>query len=115
MREHTPQPQPLAPDPRPHSLEPRPRPRTPETHPLSGRKHSGLVTPQKPRPAVPTMREAEAVRHTSEVDVNQQLLIESAGGDSHSNVPLPDVPLPDVRLSNVNLPEARLDGSVGEE
>jgi hypothetical protein len=61
------------------------------------------------------MREAEAVGHTSDVDVNQQLLIESAGGDSLSNVPLPDVPLPDVRLSNVNLPEARLDGLVGEE
>jgi len=55
------------------------------------------VTPQKPRPAVPTLREAEAAGNTSDVDVNQQLLIESAGGDSLSDVPLPDVPLPEVR------------------
>jgi len=85
----------------------------------------GLVTPQKPRPAVPTLREAEAAGNTSDVDVNQQLLIESAGGDSLSDVPLPDVPLPDVPLPDVPLPdvplpdvlllEVRPDGSVGEE
>ena len=63
------------------------------------------MTPQKPRPAVPTQREAEAAGNTSDEDVDQQLLIESAGGDSLTNVPLPDVPLP----------EARPDGSVGEE
>jgi hypothetical protein len=67
------------------------------------------VTPQKPRPAVPTLREAEAAGNTSvvdvDVDVDQQLLIESAGGDSIPNVPLPNIPLP----------EARPDGSVGEE
>ena len=67
------------------------------------------MTPQKPRPAVPTQREAEAAGNTSDVDVDvdvdQQLLIESAGGDSLPDVPLPDVPLP----------EARPDGSVGEE
>jgi len=51
MCEHIPWPQPP---------EPRPRPRTPETHPLSGLEHLRLVTPQKPRPAVPTLREAEA-------------------------------------------------------
>jgi hypothetical protein len=54
------------------------------------------------------------------VDVDQQLLIESAGGDSLPDVPLPDVPLPDVTLPDVPLPdvplpEARPDGSVGEE
>jgi hypothetical protein len=105
MREHTPRPQPPAPAPRPQTPDPGPRPRTPETHPLSGLEHLGLVTPQKPRPAVPTQREAEAAGNTSDVDVDQQLLIESAGGDSLPDVPLPDVPLP----------EARPDGSVGEE
>jgi hypothetical protein len=105
MREHTPRPQPPAPAPRPQTPDPGPRPRTPETHPLSGLEHLGLVTPQKPRPAVPTQREAEAAGNTSDVDVDQQLLIELAGGDGLPDVPLPDVPLP----------EARPDGSVGEE
>jgi hypothetical protein len=105
MREHTPRPQPPAPAPRPQTPEPPPRPRTPETHTLSGLEFLGLVTPQKPRPAAPTLREAEAAGNTSDVDVDQQLLIESAGGDSLPDVPLPDVPLP----------EARPDGSVGEE
>jgi len=88
------------------------------------------VTPQKPRPAAPTLREAEAAGNTSDVDVEQQLLGESAGGDGHPDgplpdvllpdvplpdVPLPDVPLPDVPLPDVPLPEARPDGSVGEE
>jgi len=69
------------------------------------------VTAQKPRPAVPTLREAEAAGNTSDVDVDvdvdvdQQLLIESAGDNRLPDVPLPDVPLP----------EACLDGSVGEE
>jgi len=49
---------------------------------------------------VPNLRDAEAAANTSDVDVNvdvdQQLLIESAGGDSHPDVPLTDVPLPDV-------------------
>ena len=48
MREHTPRPQPLA---------PAPRPQTPVTHPLSGLEDFGLVTPQKPRPAVPNLCE----------------------------------------------------------
>ena len=83
------------------------------------------MTPQKPRPAAPTLREAEAARNTSDVDVEQQLLGESAGGDSlpdvpHPDVPLPDIPLPDVplpddALPDVPLPEARQDGSVGKE
>jgi len=58
------------------------------------------VTPEKSRPAVPTLQEAEAAGNTSDVDVDQQLLIQSAGGDS-----LPDVPLH----------EARPAGSVGKE
>jgi len=88
------------------------------------------VTPQKPRPAAPTLQEAEAARNTLDVDVEQQLLGELAGGDSLPDVPLPDVllpdvslpdvplpdvPLPDVPLPDVPLPEARPDGSVGEE
>ena len=60
MREDTPQPRAPAPAPGPETPEPRPRPRTPETHPLSGLKFLGVVTPQKPRPVVPTLREAEA-------------------------------------------------------
>jgi hypothetical protein len=105
MREHTPRPQPPAPAPRPQTPDPHPRPRTPETHPLSGLEHLWLVTPRQPRPAVPTQREAEAAGNTSDVDVDQQLLIDSAGGESLPDVPLPDVPLPD----------ACPDGSVGEE
>jgi hypothetical protein len=83
------------------------------------------VTPQKPRPAVPTLREAEVGGNTSDMDVNQQLLIESAGADSLSDDPLPDDPLPDVPLPDdplpdvphpdVPFPEVRPDGSVGEE
>ena len=65
------------------------------------------MTPQKPRPAVPTLQEAEAAGNTLDVDVdvNEQLVIKSAGGDSLPDVPVPDVPLPEV------LPN----GSVGEE
>ena len=58
------------------------------------------MTPQKSRQAVPSLRQAEAAGNTSDMDVDQQLVGESAGGDS-----LPDVPLP----------EAHLDGSVGEK
>jgi len=105
MPEHAPQSQPPAPAPRPQTPDRRPRPRTPETHPLSGLEHLELVMPQKPRRAVPTQQEAEAAGNTSGVDVDQQLLIESGGGDSLPDVPLPDVPLP----------EAHPDGSVGEE
>ena len=76
--------------------------------------------------------------------MDQQLLIESAGGDSLTddplpnatlpddplpydptpnvplpniplpNVPLPNVPLPNVPLPNVPLPEASLDGSISQ-
>ena len=80
----------------------------------------GLVTPQKPHPAAPTLQEAEASGNIWDVDVEQQLLGESAGGDSIPDVrlldiPLPDVRLPDVPLPDVPLPEARPDGSVGEK
>jgi hypothetical protein len=63
------------------------------------------VTPQKPRPAVPIQQEDETAGNTSDVDVDQQLLIESAGGVSPPDVPLPDVPLP----------ESCTDGLVGTE
>jgi hypothetical protein len=78
MYEQTQQPQPLAPARWPQTPEPRPQTRTPETHPLSGLEYLGLVTPEKPRPAVPTMRKAEAAGNTSyvdmDVDVDQQVV-----------------------------------------
>jgi len=73
----------------------------------------------------PTLRKGKAARNDLDVDVKQQLLGESAGGDSLPEVPLLDVPLPDVPLPDVSLPdvplpdiplpEARPDGLVGEE
>jgi hypothetical protein len=130
MRKHTPPPQPPVPAPQPQTTEPSPQPRTPETYTLSGLDFLRLVTPQKPRPAAPTLREAEAAGNTSHVDVEQQLLGQSAGGNSLPDVPLPDVPLldvplpdvplsdvplPNVPLPDVTLPEARPAGLVGEE
>jgi hypothetical protein len=78
------------------------------------------VPRENPDPVVPTLREAEAARNTSGVDVEQQLLGETASGDSLPYVPLADVPLPyvphpDVPLPDIPPPEARPDGSVGEE
>jgi hypothetical protein len=112
MREHTPHPQPLASAPPPDTREPhpRPRPRSPKAHTLSGVEILGFITLQKPRPVAPTQREADAARITSDVDVEQQLLSKSAGGDSlpdvpFQSVPLPDVPLPDGHLPNVPLPQ----------
>jgi len=69
---------------------------------------------------VPTQREAEAAGNKLDVDVDQPLLIELAGGNSLPDIPLPDVslpdvPLPDVPLPDVPRPEARPDRSVGEE
>ena len=110
MREHTPGLPPLVPAPQPQTLEPRPQPRTPETHTLSRLEDLGLVTPQQPRPAVPSLWKAEANGNTADVDVDQQLLGESAGGDS-----LPAVLLAHVAVPDVPLPEARPEGSVGEE
>jgi len=65
---------------------------------------------QKCHLTVPSLREAEAAGNTSDVDVDQQLIGESAGGHSLPDVPLPDVPLPDFPL-----PEACTDDSVGEK
>jgi len=120
MRKHTPRPQPPAPAPWPQTPEARPRPRTPETHTLSGPEFLGLLMPRTPLPAAPTLREAEAAGNTSDVDVDQQLLGKSKGGDSLPDVLLPDVPLPDaphpdVSHPDVPLPEVRPDGSEGEE
>jgi len=130
MHDDTSRPQPPAPAPRPLTLELLPRPPTPETHTLSGPVFLGLVTPQKPRPAAPTLQEAEAAGNTSDVDVEQQRLGELADGDSLLDVPLPDVPLqdvllldvslpdvplPDVPIPDVPLPEAHPDCSVGKE
>jgi hypothetical protein len=118
MRGHTPRPQPLACVPWPQTTDPRPRPRNPETYPLSGLEHLGLLTLQTPRPVVPTLRETEAAGNTSDVDVDQQRLIEPAGGNRFPDVLLPDVsppdvPLPDVALPEVAHPEAHPDDSVG--
>jgi hypothetical protein len=130
IREHTPRRLHPAPAPRGLTLEPAPPPRTPETHTLSGLDFLGHVTPPKSPPAAPTLREAEAAGNTSAVDVEQQLLGDSGGGDGvpdgHlrdvpladvplADVPLPDVPFADVPLPDVTLPEARAYDSVGEE
>ena len=69
MGDHTPRPQPLMPAPQPQTPLPLPRPRTPETHTLSGLEHLALVTPRKPRQVAPTLREAEAARNPSDVNV----------------------------------------------
>jgi len=130
MREHTPRSQTPVPAPQRQTPEPPPWPWTSETHTVSGLEFLRLVMPQKPRQAAPTLREAGEAEINSDVDLEQQLLGESAGGDSlpdvhlpdvslpdipPPDVTLPDVPLPDVPLPDVPLPEARLDGSVGEE
>jgi len=73
MREHTPRPQRLAPSAWHQTPEPCPWPWTPDIYPLSGLDHFGLVTPQIPRPAVPTLRKPEAAGNTSDVDVDQQM------------------------------------------
>jgi hypothetical protein len=78
------------------------------------------MTPQKPRPAVPALRQADAARNTSNVDVDQQQVGDLAGANSLPDVPLPKVPLPKVtlynfRFPNVPVPELRSVGLVGEE
>ena len=55
MRKYTPQPQPPAPALRPQTPESSPRPQTLETYTLSGLEFLGLVTPQNPQPAAPTL------------------------------------------------------------
>jgi len=61
------------------------------------------------------MSEAEEAGNTSDVDVDQQLLIESAGGNSLPDVPLRHVHLPDGPLHNVPLHESRPESLVWEE
>ena len=78
------------------------------THSLNGLEFLGLVTPQKPRPAAPTLREAEAAGNTGDGNVEQQLLGESPCGHSLPDVPVPDLPLPDVPLRDVALPDFSL-------
>jgi hypothetical protein len=78
------------------------------------------VTRQKPGPAAPTLQEADTAGNTSNVDMEQQLLSESEGGNGLPDGPLPDVPLPDVPLPDVPVPDVPLHetcpyGSVGEE
>jgi len=67
----------------------------------------------------------EAAGHTSDVDVEQELLDRAAGGDCLPDVPLPDITLPDfpvpevphpnVHLANDTLPVVHPGGSVREE
>jgi hypothetical protein len=101
MREHTSWPQPLAPAPQPQTPEHHPCLQTPETQSLSGLEHLGIVRQQIRCQLVPTLREAEEAGNTEDMDVDQQLLTESPGGDSLPDVPLPDVPLPDVSLHDI--------------
>jgi len=70
------------------------------THTISRLEFLGIVTQQKPRPAAPTLRDHEAAGNTADVDVEQHLLRDSAGGDG-----LPDSPLPDVYFPDVPLPD----------
>jgi hypothetical protein len=58
---------------------------------------------------VPNLQEVEEEGNTSDVDVDQQLLCESAGGDS-----LPNVPLPDTLPAGVPVSEVQPDASVGK-
>jgi hypothetical protein len=69
MCKHTPRPQPLAPAPQPQTPEPHPLPQTPETHTLGGLEFLGLLTSQKPRPAAPTLQEAEVAGNTLDLNV----------------------------------------------
>jgi hypothetical protein len=54
----------------------------------------GACNTAEPLPALSSLRQAEAAMNTSDVDVDLQLLGESAGGDSVPDVPFPHVPLP---------------------
>ena len=71
MSDHTPQPQRPAPTLRPQTIEPPPWPRIPETHTVCGLEFWRLVTPQKPRPVLPILREVEVAGNASDVDVEQ--------------------------------------------
>jgi hypothetical protein len=63
---------------------------------------------------VSTLQAAETAVSTKPVDVDQQLLIEMAGGDSLADAPLPEGPLPDVPLPDGCIPESCLDCVLGE-
>jgi hypothetical protein len=65
-------------------------------------------TPQKHRLAEPTLRDTEAVGSPSNLDVDQNLLISSAGGPGQLDVPHPDFPVPDMSLAEVHLYEVPL-------
>jgi len=54
---------------------------------------SGASDAAETSPGVPTLQEAEASRNNLEVDVDEQLLSKLPGGDSLTDVPLPNVPL----------------------
>jgi len=108
--ERTPPLQLPAPAPCPHTVKPDPQSRKPETHPLGGQELLGLLMAQKHRPVAPPLRDAEAEGNTSDVNMNQHLLSQSAGGDC-----LPDVLLPDILLADVPHLQACPEGSVGEE
>jgi len=90
MHKHTPRPQSLASDQPPQTPERSPQPSMPETDSPSRLENLRLVTLQKPRLVVPSLQEDQAAGITSDVDVDQQLLGKSAGGNC-----LPDVPLPE--------------------
>jgi len=92
------------------TTEPRPPPQTPASYLLSGLEDLGFVMTETPCTAVPNLRIAQGAGNTSDVDVDQQLLTEWAGGDSLHNVHLPKIPPADITLL-----EAQPDGSVGEE
>jgi len=70
MRKQTPRPDAPVPAPRPPTPEPCPRPQTPENYPHTGLEDLGLVMLHKRRPAVASLRGAEAAGDTSDVDVD---------------------------------------------
>jgi hypothetical protein len=115
MRKYTPRPQPLASAQWPDTPVPPPRVCTRETHSLTGLEFSRLMTLQQPRQELPMLRAADAAGNTSNVDVEQHLLRQSAGRDSLPAVPFQDVPLLDIPLPDVALPEKFPATSAGDE
>jgi hypothetical protein len=71
MRKHTPWPQPPAPAPRPLPPEPRIQRQPVETYSVRRLEVLEHVRPQKPRPGVPTLREAEATPINLDLEVDQ--------------------------------------------
>ena len=68
------------------------------------------MAPQNPCPAAQTLQEDEPARNLSDVDVDQQLLSKSVGGNSHPHDPHPETP---ARV--VALPEAHSDGLISKK